>query len=723
MIRRIYLLLVASLFATSFLSAQRLIDTQNCREGETIEYCQEHKHLSKSLENPEFKKQWDKDQLELKALETLAKGKGDIPSKGVIYRIPVVFHVLHNNGSENISKNQIDDALFILNRDYRRLNADANNVDTAFIGTPADIELEFVYATKAPNGDCFNGITRTRNILTYDGTSGDNQVNAIVVGNDVYNGQWPGNKYLNIYICEDIGGAAGYTYRPSNFIGTAMKNGIWVLQNYVGSSGTSSLNTSRTLTHEVGHWLNLPHVWGGTNNPGIASNCANNSDDGVDDTPETIGNTFCQITANTCSLDNAYWGFDKVDPVENYMNYSYCSKMFSSGQATKMRTALNSSVGGRNNISTISNLIATGADSNLYICEADFSVSSEYVCVGVPIDFHDESFNNIKGWSWSFPGGTPGTSNIQNPTVVYSTPGTYAVTLIATDSVSNISTTKSNYITVNANGVNLPYSESFENYTSLNGVSSFWRAKGSASTSFEVMNTVGSAGSKSIRLRNYTHPTGTYSEMISQPFDLSGIPASDPVTFSFKFAHRRRNTGDYEVFRVNISSDCGTNWSTRKTLLSTSLSSQSVSSEWTPSPSDWVQVHVINISSSYYIDNLLMKFSFEGDGGNNLYIDEINLYQGGPGSMGLDQLATLDKVVLFPNPTEEELNIQFNVIESSDVNLVVQDITGKLIQSNLVKATSGKNLVMMNTTDLASGMYFMNILQGNSKKTVQFIVK
>ncbi len=89
-----------------------------------------------------------------------------------MYVIPVVFHVLHNGGAENISVAQIHDAVDILNRDYRLLNSDANNVQATFQGMPADIEIEFVLATKAPNGQCFSGITRTQNALTNDGSSG-----------------------------------------------------------------------------------------------------------------------------------------------------------------------------------------------------------------------------------------------------------------------------------------------------------------------------------------------------------------------------------------------------------------------------------------------------------------------------------------------------------------------------------------------------------------------
>ena len=142
-------------------------------------------------------------------------------------------------------------------------------------------------------------------------------VMAIVNGNNVYNGSWPGDEYLNIFVCGEIGGAAGYTTNPSNWGGTQMTNGIWVLHDYVGSIGTSGIYSSRTLTHEVGHWLNLDHCWG--NNPGNATSCS--EDDNVDDTPRCIGVTACITTSNTCSNDavDGYWTSDVIDNIENYM--------------------------------------------------------------------------------------------------------------------------------------------------------------------------------------------------------------------------------------------------------------------------------------------------------------------------------------------------------------------------------------------------------------------
>ena len=224
------------------------IDPTNVREGESVEYCKTHKKQQELLLNPAAVASFAQDEI-IRQQEAL---NGVAAPKATVYYIPIVFHVLHNGGVENISDEQIMDALSILNRDFRKLNADANNVQATFQGLPSDIEIEFRLATIAPNGECFSGITRTQNALSNDGSDGNAQVNAIISGNNVYNGQWPGDEYLNIFICGEIGGAAGYTYTPSNWIGSSMANGIWVLHNYVGSIGTSSTYSSRTLTLECG---------------------------------------------------------------------------------------------------------------------------------------------------------------------------------------------------------------------------------------------------------------------------------------------------------------------------------------------------------------------------------------------------------------------------------------------------------------------------------------
>ena len=130
----------------------------------------------------------------------------------------------------------------------------------------ADIEIEFILATKTPDGSCFSGITRTQSPFSYvsDFSQSSNQINAIIAGNDAYQSNWPGDSYLNIIVCGNpSNGVAGYPHYPSNFFGNSMENGIWMKYNYMGSIGTSDPTRSRVIAHEVGHTLGLRHNFAG----------------------------------------------------------------------------------------------------------------------------------------------------------------------------------------------------------------------------------------------------------------------------------------------------------------------------------------------------------------------------------------------------------------------------------------------------------------------------
>ncbi|MCR9170996.1 MAG: M43 family zinc metalloprotease [bacterium] len=700
------------------------IDPQNCRQGESVEYCRQHTYHAELLNNPAYVQSLADDD----AIRAQEAANGQPETNHIMY-IPVVFHLLHNNGVEHISDEQIIDAFNILNRDYMLQNADANSVVNAFNASnpqatviPDSVNIQFRLATKAPDGTCFTGITHTVSSAAY--SSNDNtRLNAIINGNDVYNGQWPGNRYLNIFIAGDIGGAAGYTYLPSNWIGTGMDNGIRILHQYVGSIGTGNAGTSRALTHEVGHWLNLPHPWGGTNNPGQAANC--NDDDGIGDTPDCQGVTSCQLTANTCSGDNNYWGFDQVDNVENYMDYSYCSKMFTPDQAQQMRNALNSSIGGRSNLKSASNLALTGADGNLELCEARFSANRTSVCVGESVDFSDDSFNAVTSRTWTFQGGTPATSTAENPTVTYNTPGIYEVEMTATDGTTSLTETKTGYIRVLANGGAPPVLEGFENYNSLDNITEWQVIDYGNNAEWELTSTTGLNSSKSVVLPNFGQTTGNMDELVSEPIDLSGITSQTSMTLSFRYAYRKRNTGNDETMKVYVSNTCGETWVARKTLTGPILGSDVSSSSWAPaSESDWVTVHMTNITSAYWVENFRFKFEFESDGGNNMYLDNINIYPGSPSDnlvASLTETDDIDHVTLYPNPTEGDVTVRFDVASAQEVNMEVVDVTGKVVNTSRVNANTGANMVVLGTSSMAPGMYFLKI--DGSSNSLQFVVK
>ena len=719
---KIFLSVILFLIQVSFFSqfvGSKTIDPTNCRDGENVEYCKTHKLMNNLKEDPEAYRQFLEEQLELKKIENQISNNS---RNRTIYTIPLVFHVLHNGGVENISRQQIEDAVAILNRDFRRQNADANTVQSTFSGMPADIEIEFELAIKAPNGQCFSGITRTSSPLTNSGANGANQVSAIIAGNDVYNSTWPGNKYLNIFVVNDADGAAGYTTNPSNnpLFGVNMRNGIWILHDYVGSIGTSDTYSSRALTHEVGHWLNLEHLWGPNNNPGTSTSCS--SDDYVDDTPRCIGVTSCNLNSNSCSNDiiDGYWSSDVVDNVENYMEYSSCNKMFTNGQKNRMRAAMVSSIGGRNNIWTTNNHNATGLNSTPSICAVDIRVERDIICGGDNIQFFDESYNNITSWNWTFPNGTPSSSTQQNPVIYYSGSGSFDVTLEVTDAIGNTMTKVfPNFISVIGNpGYTPPIYEGFETISSI--PNNDWTVSNPDGPGFQIVSTAFHTGSQSVKLDNSQGTNGSIDELISNTIDLSNSAAA---SISFKYAFAKRNSGNTDYLQVYASKDCGETWFMRKNIPSSVISTMpNTNSSISPTGSDWKTITISSSSfTNYLVSNFRFKFKFINGGGNDFFIDNINL----SGSVSIDEDEFNQELKVYPSPVKDYMNISFySISKLTNPSLELYDAMGRLVSSEkLNRLIIGVNEIEIPSSNLDAGWYLIILKSQEKIVTNRFLKK
>ena len=636
---------------------------------------------------------------EFEALELqLLNEEKDLPSQmrsGSIIQIPIVFHVIHNYGIENISDEQIINCIEVMNEQLRLQNANASLIKDEFIGLAADTEIEFVLARKEPNGNCTTGINRLASTQTYDG---DQDMKELI--------QWPRNKYCNIWVCANANGAAGYTIKPNGVNNFPQADGIVIRHDYVGAIGTSSATRSIALTHEVGHWLNLSHVWGDGNSAGV--DCGN---DGVSDTPVTEGWSSCNVNGETCGT---------LDNVENYMEYSYCSKMFTQGQKTRMRTAAMSSVSQRNQLSSNNNLIATGVVNGDVLCSAQIDASYSTVCFGDTVQFFDVSYHNVQDRLWEFPGGTPSTSTEENPKVAYATPGNYDVILSVSDGSTSLTETFSNYVNIlDDNGAVLPFIEGFEN-----GVSDFqenWDIVNyDDDEGWEHTNQTSATGGSSIWINNRYNDEGQIDEFISEPIDISDF---EDVEVSFKYAYAERDTDNNEKLRMYVSKDCGQLWSLRKSLQGNSFSTNGdvTNSNWFPEDDEWKTVTVSNILENYYVSNLLVKFKFESDGGNNIFIDDINILDTFVGLVTISDEEYKFKV--FPNPTKELMNVVFELENIEDISWQVKDLSGRSIMNGThSNPEMGKNKFQVNTSSWTNGIYIFEMFT-NKGVIAQKIVK
>ena len=247
------------------------------------------------------------------------------------YNIPVVVHVLYNTAAQNISDAQILSQIDALNADYQLLNADNTSVPAAFAALKANVSVSFCLAKQDANGLASTGIIRKSTTKTvFDANTDDAKSNS--TGGDA---AWDRNQYLNLWVVPSIKagsntGILGYAQFPG---GAAATDGVVIGHQYFGTTGTAAapFNKGRTGTHEVGHWLNLNHIWG---DDGTACTGTDN----VADTPNQGGENYGCPTFPKVSCSNGPNGAMFM----NYMDYTddACMFMFSTGQKARMQAVL-----------------------------------------------------------------------------------------------------------------------------------------------------------------------------------------------------------------------------------------------------------------------------------------------------------------------------------------------------------------------------------------------
>jgi PKD repeat protein len=665
--------------------------------------------------HPELKKEFDKNQDELAEIDKIMfkSGYRQKSAAASTHTIPVVFHILHTGGAENISDAQVMDAVNILNEDFNKLNSDTNNVVIQFKNIIGNAQIEFRLATKDPNGNCTNGIIRHWDA----NTNWDNSNFA----NYVYT--WPATKYMNVYVVKTMGGgAAGYTYLPGSGI-PSVGDAIVILSTYVGSIETGNSSTSRALTHEVGHWLNLPHTWGGSNQPGVAC-----GDDGVGDTPVTKG-------FNSCNLSNAViCSPGVVENMQNYMDYAYCQRMFTTGQAARMQLAINSGVNGRSNLSTPSNLASTGVTSPGVGCIPKHVIGAMptlMVCSGKELTLTSYTFNaNPTSYSWTADNGAV----ILDPTdqstpITFLNPGNTIVNCIVSN--ANGSSTQSLMIAVE-NGIADFASTHSETFDSGLQAPTNWSIINTTTPAekWEMLQGVGSDDINCVYIPGETLSPNTIEILETPTYDFKH---NQGAVFTFKYAYAKNTTTNKDVFKVQASRNCGGTWvdvwTPSNTFLATGSGGITNDLYIAPASYEW-KICDLTAAPNFQLfrteETVRLRFFFQEDvggpgHGNRFYLDEVSFTT----PVGVNELTRAIGFNVYPNPSNAEFNVNFNLSEPGRISYEVVSITGSvLISSNEIEYAHGNHEIKINENgSLNAGIYFLNFNLNGTKMCKKIVIE
>lgn len=374
----------------------------------------------------------------------------------VSYVIPVVFHIIHQSGDAygtgtNISYAQIVSQVNALNAAYGKNYPIYNGQSHASYAQNTNIQFCLAKIAK-PSGTVFysgpggleNGVMRyADNIQTNHQITSPSATSLLALTHPT-TGHFPFSDYLNIWVVSSINsGGSGTTmgYAPKPIMGAYPLDGVVMRSDIIGDNTTGStfalgygLTQGKILAHEVGHYLNLYHIFqggcAGTNAAGSPSDACDLNGDGICDIePCTTQNISCGLPIpNTCSATYAT-GTTTLDMIESYMSYADddCMNTFTANQTQRLQAHLNLA---RFNLWQTSNLSSTGI-IGIGGCISPFLMSNinpstNNICAGTSFQLSNPiGGNSAISWNWTMTGGSPSTATTSSVNVTYSAPGLY----------------------------------------------------------------------------------------------------------------------------------------------------------------------------------------------------------------------------------------------------------------------------------------------------------
>lgn len=622
--------------------------------------------------------------------------------------VPVVFHVFHSlyttdqpGSGTNVSHQSLVDMLNFTNQLLRKQNADTSQIPSAFLPFAADCGVELCLAQQDPSGNAMYETGVERIVASTSGVPGNVFTQPATFSQGYASPfAWDPTRYLNVYIMPVYfyGGAySGWGMFPdsSGLAGLQVANGngpgdgIYITYTQVSAQ-------TRLMAHELGHFFGLRHIWGD----------ASCGDDYCNDTPtQSTSNTGCPTFPHvTCT--NGPNG----DMFCNYMDYtsSACQHMFSYDQAARIQTVL--ALSPRRRELPLSTVCSPGPPT---LPVADFLASPSVACPMEPIHYIDASGYQPVAWSWSFPGGSPSTSTLQNPVVTYAAPGTYSATLIVTNATGNDTLTMSAAVTINSFG-NFPVADNFENQQV-------------PPPDWQLMNVTTNMPPPSWQLANASaFGTGSYSissfiwnmhPVRSYLLDFTNYASP---TFSFDYAsaanaNMQPDAADW--CDVMVSTDCGVSFTTVLHLDSAAFNTAPAAVNFVPSASQWRHA-VANLWAYAGVSGVYVQlYGFASP--NYFYLDNLNLYD--QGALAVHDVSSPGNGFnLLPNPSGGDTKIRF-AAPVNHCRVTVRDIAGRVC-GDFYASGEEVSLRQQLGRNLEPGLYLVSAGEGADMVTQRLVI-
>lgn len=664
--------------------------------------------------------------------------------------IPVVFHVVWRTTAENLSDAQIQAQLNQLNADFARLNSDASQTPSIFTGVAANTEIQFCLAQRDPSGNPTTGIVRRQTTVT--SFSSNDAVKYTANGGS---NAWPRDSYLNIWTANLSGGLLGYAQFPG---GAAATDGVVVLFSSVGSiaspGSASPFNLGRTLTHEVGHWLNLRHIWGD-------ATCGN---DQVSDTPvHNAANSGCPAYPHYSTCTGT-----PVEMSMNYMDYSNdgCMNIFTLGQKTRMqalfgsggsRVALLNSLGcvppsgggtcavpgglASSNVTASSATVSWGAVSGAasYDLQYKTAASSTWTTVNTTATsfglsglasattYNYQVRANCSGGSSAYSAAgsftTGSAATCGTPTGLAASAITSSTATVSWNAVSGATSynlqyklaSASTWTTFNTTGTAVNFT-SLAASTSYNAQVQAVCSSGSSAYSSAITFTTSAAACTDTWESNNTSGTA---KLISVNTNINGLISSSTDRDWFRFS----NTSAASRIRIDLTT-LPADYDVR---LYRGTSTQVGISQNGGTTSEAIILNTTTVAT-YYIQVYGYNGAFSTTQCYTLRasISGTNFREGAP-EAAADEEVTLERVEglvnLFPNPTADKLNIDYVGMAEGAVTITVLDAMGREALTTRQGIVEGPMTFGLPLPGLSNGLYVLRIQDGEKVFQQRFTIE